>query len=51
VTQNVIVSGITHSITPGSHIIAYTFESTDGSGYLTLDDAIFGRLDENLLAF
>jgi hypothetical protein len=51
VTQTVIVSGVTHSITPGSHIIAYTFESTDNSQYLTLDDAIFGKLDENLLAF
>jgi hypothetical protein len=51
VTQTVIVSGVTHSITPGSHIIAYTFESTDRNQYLTLDDPIFGTLDENLLAF
>jgi hypothetical protein len=51
VTQTVIVSGITHSITPQSHIIAYTFESTDGNQYLTLDDAIFGILNQNLLAF
>jgi hypothetical protein len=51
VDQNLIVSGITHSITPGSHIVAYTFESTDSSQFVTLDDAIFGRLDENLLAF
>jgi hypothetical protein len=51
VTQTVIVSGISHSITPGSHIVAYTFESTDGNQYVTLDDTIFGRLDENLLAF
>jgi hypothetical protein len=51
VTQTVIVSGVTHSITPGSHIIAYTFESTDGNQYLTLDDTIFGTLDNNLLSF
>jgi hypothetical protein len=51
VTQTVIVSGISHSITPGSHIIAYSFESTDGNQYLTLDDAIFGVLDQILLAF
>jgi hypothetical protein len=51
VTQTVIVSGISHSITPGSHIIAYTFESTDGNQYLTLDDTIFGTLDNNLLSF
>jgi hypothetical protein len=51
VTQTVIVSGISHNITPQSHIIAYTFESTDGNQYLTLDDAIFGVLDQNLLSF
>jgi hypothetical protein len=51
VTQTVIVSGISHNITPQSHIIAYSFESTDGNQYLTLDDAIFGVLNENLLAF
>lgn len=50
-TQTVIVSGISHNITPGSHIVTYTFESTDQNQYLTLDDAIFGTLDSNLLAF
>jgi hypothetical protein len=50
-TQTVIVSGVSHSITPQSHIIGFTFESTDGNQYLTLDDAIFGVLDQNLLAF
>ena len=51
VTQTVIVSGVSHNITPGSHIVGFTFESTDGNQYLTLDDLIFGTLDENLLAF
>lgn len=50
-TQTLIVSGVSHSITPGSHIISYTFESTDGNQYLTLDDAIFGTLNNNLLSF
>jgi hypothetical protein len=50
-TQTLIVSGVSHSITPGSHIISYTFESTDGNQYLTLDDSIFGTLDNNLLSF
>ncbi len=50
-TQTLIVSGISHNITPGSHLIGFTFESTDGNQYLTLDDTIFGTLDENLLAF
>ena len=51
VTQTLIVSGINHTITPLDHIIGFTFESTDGNQYLTLDDAIFGILDQNLLAF
>lgn len=44
VSQTVIVSGVSHNIVPGSHIVSYSFESTDGNQYLTLDDAIFGRL-------
>jgi hypothetical protein len=51
-TQTLIVSGISHNITPGSHIVSYTFESTDGNAYFTLDDAIFGTLSTtNLLSF
>jgi len=50
-TQTLIVSGVSHNITPGSHIISFTFESTDGNQYLTLDNAIFGTLDNNLLSF
>jgi hypothetical protein len=50
-TQTLIVSGVSHSITPGSHIVSYTFESTDGNQYLTLDNTIFGTLDTNLLSF
>jgi hypothetical protein len=51
VMQTVIVSGISHNITPGSHIVSYTFESTDGSAYLTLNDPVFGTLNNNLLSF
>jgi hypothetical protein len=51
INQTVIVSGISHNISPGSHVITYTFESTDGNQYMTLDDAIFGTLDNNLLSF
>ena len=50
-TQTLIVSGVSHYILPGSHIISYTFESTDQNQYLTLDDSIFGTLDNNLLSF
>jgi hypothetical protein len=51
VTQTLIVSGVNHTITPQDHIVGFTFESTDGNQYLTLNDAIFGVLDQNLLAF
>ena len=51
-TQTLIVSGIAHNITPGSHIVSYTFESTDGNQYFTLGDTIFGTLSTtNLLSF
>lgn len=51
VSQTLIVSGVAHQILPGSHNVTYTFESTDGNQYLTLDNTIFGTLNENLLAF
>jgi hypothetical protein len=51
-TQTLIVSGIAHNITPGSHIVSFVYESTDGNAYFTLDDAIFGTLSTtNLLSF
>jgi hypothetical protein len=50
-SQTLIVSGIDHRITPGSHTISFTMESTDQNQYLTLDDAIFGLLDTGLLSF
>jgi hypothetical protein len=51
-SQTLIVSGVNHSITPGNHVISYTFESTDSNQYFTLDDAIFGTLStSNLLSF
>lgn len=50
-TQDLIVSGISHNITPSSHIIQFTFESADRNQYLTLSDLTFGRLDYNLLSF
>jgi hypothetical protein len=51
-SQTLIVSGISHNITPGSHIFSLQFESTDGNEYFTLGDAIFGTLSTtNLLSF
>jgi len=51
-SQTLIVSGIEHRIVPGSHLIQYTFESTDANQYFTLNDSIFGTLSTtNLLSF
>jgi hypothetical protein len=50
-TQTVITSGVSHEIRPGSHVIRFTFESTDQNAYFTLDSSVFGVLDQNLLAF
>lgn len=51
VTQTLITSGVAHEIRPGSHVIRFTFESTDGNAYLTLNADPLGKLDLNLLAF
>jgi hypothetical protein len=51
VTQKVFISGVSHEIVPGSHKVRFTFESTDSNGYFTLDSALFGVLNQNLLAF
>lgn len=51
VEQTLITTGVQHEIRPGSHIVRFTFESTDASAYLTLNSDIFGVLDQNLLAF
>jgi hypothetical protein len=50
-SQTLITSGIEHRIVPGSHIVSYTFESTDQNQYMTLDDSVFGILDTGLLSF
>ena len=44
VMQTLIVSGVNHTISPSSHTIGFTFESTDGNQYLFLDDPNFGAL-------
>jgi hypothetical protein len=51
-SQTLIVSGVNHTITPGNHVISFTFESTDANVYFVLNDAIFGTLSTtNLLSF
>ena len=50
-TQVLMVSGISHNITPTSHLVSYNFESTDQLGFFTLNNALWGILDTNLLSF
>ena len=50
-SQTLITSGIEHRIVPGSHIVSYTFESTDQNQYMTLNDSVFGILNTGLLSF
>ena len=51
VSQRVVVSGISHQITPGSHVVTFTFENIDQRACLTLDHPTLGKLDFNRLAF
>ena len=51
VAQTVITSGVFHDIRPGSHVVRFTFESTDQNAYFVFNSAVFGVLDQNLLAF
>lgn len=51
VSQRVVVSGISHQITPASHVVTLTFENIDQRAYLTLDHPTLGKLDFNRLAF
>lgn len=46
-----IVEGISHEITPGSHTVTLSLGDADRRSFLQLDDAIFGVLGTNVLAF
>jgi hypothetical protein len=52
VEQNLVISGIKHSISPGSHIIEFTLEESLFPEFdvFILDSMLFGVLDTNLLA-
>lgn len=51
VSQTVVVTGISHTITPGDHRIRFTFENVDQRPFFILDSATNGVLDSNLIAF
>ncbi len=47
VTQDLMVSGIQHRVSPGSHMVVFTFEPTPYKDGLKLDDAVRGTIDED----
>jgi hypothetical protein len=52
VTQTVIVTGVQHTITPGSHVVRFTFDDYPSDvPYLTLDSTAFGKLNVAKLGF
>jgi hypothetical protein len=51
VSEPLIVSGISHTITPGDHRMRLTFEHLDSRSYFTLDNDPLGKLNQNFLAF
>jgi hypothetical protein len=49
VTQDLIVTGIRHTIVPGSHVVQFIFEPTPYRDVLILDDSVNGLLDTDKL--
>lgn len=49
VTQNLIVTGVQHSIRPGSHVVEFTFEPISFEDYLLLDSSTNGILNTDVL--
>jgi hypothetical protein len=51
-TSRVLVQGVRHDVTVGgAWRVSLSFEERDVRSFLVLDDPVFGRLDENVLAF
>ena len=50
-TRACIVEGIAHEITPDSHTVTLSLGDADRRSFLQLDDAVFGSLGTNVLAF
>lgn len=51
VTLTCVVQGVSHRITPGSHVVTVQLGSADNRAFLRLNDATFGRLNFNLLGW
>lgn len=50
-TQDSIIEGIRHKFIPGAWSTTWTLSPTDVQSYLILDDATYGQLDSNRLAY
>ena len=46
-----IIEGVTMSATPDNALFTYYVSGADLNAYLILDDATFGKLDENRLGY
>jgi hypothetical protein len=50
-SQFLYVSGVSHSIKPGSHRVSFNVELNTANTILILGDSTFGRLDSSVLAY
>ena len=46
-----VIYGMDHAITPQSHVVTLHLGDADNRSVMVLDDATFGKLDSNVLAF
>ena len=51
ITRTCIVEGISHTISPSSHLVTLALGDTDRRATLRLNDAVFGKLNTNVLTF
>jgi len=51
VSQDCLITGISHDVRPGFHTVTFTVENADFSLRLVLGDNFAGRLDYSLLDF
>jgi hypothetical protein len=51
ITQTSFISGVSHQVTPDSHIVNFNIEQTEGTYFLILGDDPLGALDSGMLDF
>jgi len=50
-TELAYISGVSHDIRPGSHVVTFSVESAQQDTFLVLADTVAGKLDFGLLDF